>query len=507
MKNKILILLLCCFGFFTSCSEWLEVESKKEISAELLFEEGAGFRNALNGIFQECGKPGLYGKSLSWGALSAAAQTYDVVTSKDEIYYFKNYDYTNSSIISTYSNWWGSMYNIIANINTLLAHIEDADPSIFAQGEKEKNLIKGEALAMRAFLHFDIVRLFAPAPSKDMNFKMIPYQDEFPLKLTMPLSTESLLNRITNDLLEAGELVSQWDTIDGINNMRAGGSRRYDDSKNVPAAGKFFHSRIMRMNYPAIVGMLVRTSLYKGDYVKALEWSRYFYDKFYGYGEALIDDALYFWYETETNLKKNVGLRPKKTLEEVIFALYNADLLQIVENYYEGAEEANLKGLSLARLDKIFDQDEDDFRYKYLFDNYGNEDQELMRSIKFREMGGSMDATEGSVIPNMRVAEMIYALIECEYRVGDKQRAVDELNLLRKAKGCKRPPFTMEDISSLDKLLDILVNDMERETVGEGQLFFMHKRLNRDFVSPKNEVIEITDEKVVFEIPDSQYTN
>ena len=129
-----------------------------------------------------------------------------------------------------------------------------------------------------------------------------------------------------------------------------------------------------------------------------------------------------------------------------------------------------------------------------------------MRSIKFREVGADMDKTEGPVIPNMRVAEMIYAVIECEYRVGDKERALTELNRLRKAKGCKRL-LAMEDISNLDKLLDILVNDMERETVGEGQLFFMHKRLNRNFVSPKNEVIEITDEKVVFEIPDSQYTN
>ena len=509
MKNKILILLLCCFGFLTSCSEWLEVESKKEISAELLFEEGVGFRNALNGIFQDCGKSGLYGKSLSWGALSAIAQTYDLVETKDEIYYFKDFKYNNdANMISIYSNWWNSMYNIIANINTLLAHIEDADPSIFAEGEKEKNLIKGEALAMRAFLHFDIVRLFAPAPSQNKDFKMIPYQNVFPLKITMPQSTNDLLDCVAADLLEAKELVVQWDTIDGINNMRADAGRRFDDTRNVPAAGKFFHSRIMRMNYCAIIGMLVRTYLYKGDYTEALTWARYFYNSFMTGGEALVEGYEFFPYLAASEYSKATSTRPKKLLEEVIFGLYNANLLVEVENYYQSAKEAELKGLSLARFDKLFENDGDDYRKLYLFEDYGNEDVgELYKSFKFREIAGSsMTAIEGPVIPNMRLPEMAYALIECEYRVGDKEKALTVLNQLRRAKGPKRV-LAMEDISNLDKLLDILVNDMERETIGEGQVFFMYKRLNRDFVSPKNETIAISDEKVVFEIPDSQFTN
>jgi hypothetical protein len=85
--------------------------------------------------------------------------------------------------------------------------------------------------------------------------------------------------------------------------------------------------------------------------------------------------------------------------------------------------------------------------------------------------------------------------------------ALTYLNELRDKRGIKGRILTMDDISTLDQLLDILVNDMEREFVGEGQVFFAHKRLNRDFLSPKSEIIEITDEKVVFEIPDSQYTN
>ena len=510
MKNKLLVLLACCFGFLTSCDDWLDVESKKEISDDVLFSQGIGFRNALNGIFQECGKPSLYGKSLSWGALSAVSQTYDVVTNQDEIFYFKEFRYNeNTNMISTYSTWWTGMYNIIANINTMLAHIEDTDPKIFNEGEKEKNLIKGEALAMRAFLHLDIVRLFAPAPVKNKDFKMIPYQDVYPLKITMPQTTEKLLDRIAEDLLAAKDLVADWDTINGIQQLYPGTPYRRFADGNTPAAGTFFQYRLMRMNYPAIIGMLVRTYLYKGDYENALEYARYFYNTFMTRGTTLLQggELALYPYAPASDFTKGLATREKKVLDEALFALYYPDLIETVENYYESAEETELKGLSLARIDEIYDGEEDDYRKVYLIDNYGGEDMTLWRSLKYREVGGAQDTKEGTVIPNLRMTEVVYALIECEYRIGDKTMALSYLNELRDKRGIKGRTLTMDDISTLDQLLDILVNDMEREFVGEGQVFFAHKRLNRNFLSPKSEIIEITDDKVVFEIPDSQYTN
>lgn len=507
MKNILLVLLFCFLGFLTSCDDWLEVESKKEISAELLFTEGVGFRNALNGIFQECGKPSLYGKSLTWGALSAVSQTYDKVTVEDEIFYFKDFKYNEqASMISTYSAWWDGMYKIIANINAMLAHIEDADPSLFAEGEKEKNLIKGEALAMRAFLHLDIVRLFAPAPSKNKDFKMIPYQDVFPLKVTMPKTTDELLARVADDLLAAKELVVQWDTIDGINQLMPGSPHRRYASGNTPKAGTFFQYRLMRMNYPAIIGMLVRTYMYKGDYANAWYYAKHFYNTFMPNGTTLIKDsdgegmALYP-YQPSSHYAES-----KKVLDEVLFALYYPDLLENVENYYRQAKEEEKEGLSLARIDAMYEGEEDDYRKVNLIENYGGDDITLWKSLKYREIGSDPNS-EGGIIPILRMAEVVYALIECEYRLGDKNQALTYFNELRDKKGIKGVTYTMDDISSLDRLMDLLVKDMERETIGEGQMFYMHKRLNRDFTSPKGEIITITDEKVVFEIPESQYTN
>ena len=65
----------------------------------------------------------------------------------------------------------------------------------------------------------------------------------------------------------------------------------------------------------------------------------------------------------------------------------------------------------------------------------------------------------------------------------------------------------MDDINTLDKLLDIVVNDMARETLGEGQIFFTYKRLNRAFPDPTGAMLEPTDKRMVFEIPQNQYVN
>ena len=510
MKNKLLILVLCISGCLASCDKWLEINPKNEIASEQLFATGIGYRNALNGIFQECGKPSLYGKSLSWGALSAVTQTYDKVTTKDEIYYYKEFEYDyNSSMTGTYSGWWSGMYNIIANINNLLANIENANPDMFDRGEYEKNLITGEALAMRAFLHLDIVRLFAPAPVKNKNFKMIPYHDTYPSKFTMPQTTDTLLTRITEDLKKAFPLVQAWDTLYGINDIN-----RYNNSRcnGASSYGAFFGYRALRMNHMAIVGMLIRAYLYQGDYQNALQYARFFFNRYMTGGNNPIRGNMVIYPYAAKSDYTGVGsnFKMKKTGNELVFGLSNAKLIEIVEDYYLAANEAENKGLSLANVDWLFENDGDDYRRLYLIEEYGmpdvNTGKNPLRSIKYRSYPGNPDNGEGHFIPNFRMTEAVYALIECEYRVGDKEVALARLNELRKAKGAKRV-LTMDDISTLDELLDILVNDMARETLGEGQMFFTYKRLNRAFPDPTGAMIEPTDERMVFEIPQNQYVN
>lgn len=65
------------------------------------------------------------------------------------------------------------MYNAIANDNNLLRHLEKADRGMF-DGDNY-NLIKGEALVLRAYMHFDLLRLFGKSFAMDPQAQAIPY--------------------------------------------------------------------------------------------------------------------------------------------------------------------------------------------------------------------------------------------------------------------------------------------------------------------------------------------
>ena len=69
------------------------------------------------------------------------------------------------------------------------------------------------------------------------------------------------------------------------------------------------------------------------------------------------------------------------------------------------------------------------------------------------------------------------------------------------------------DLSSLDKngLINMILNDVQRELLGEGQVFFMFKRLNRQVLrysgtgsSAKKTPILPTEENFVLPLPDSE---
>ena len=76
-------------------------------------------------------------------------------------------------------------------------------------------MIKGEALAARAWLHFDLLRMFAPAPSSNPSGLYIPYVKEFPYYGGQtPLTVEETMEAIEVDLKAAQEMIMAYDTLD-----------------------------------------------------------------------------------------------------------------------------------------------------------------------------------------------------------------------------------------------------------------------------------------------------
>lgn len=155
-----LLVLLFCMG----CSDWLDVRPKSQVKEDDLFTSESGFRDALIGIYALMGRTDTYGGNSTMGFLDILSQTYSSV-----VYDYNKalvYDYQDETIKKVVDTLWSSNYYAIANCNYLLQNISKHGGVL---SEKVRPLVEGEALALRAFLHFDLLRGFAPSYKMGAN--------------------------------------------------------------------------------------------------------------------------------------------------------------------------------------------------------------------------------------------------------------------------------------------------------------------------------------------------
>ncbi|MCH5717414.1 RagB/SusD family nutrient uptake outer membrane protein [Niabella hibiscisoli] len=205
-RNHILIYLLV-LTFFSSCKKWLDIQPESQISEEVLFTTEEGFKEALIGIYTRCTRTDIYGKELTIGTPEVLAQNYSI-SANDPLRYMKTraYDYKDLNFISRKDDIWKGLYNAIVNCNLILGKI-DEKKALFMPGNYE--LIKGEALGLRAYLHFDALRLFAPSFTSNPAAAAIPYVTQYSNKTT-PLSTVTqVLDSVIFDLERAKQLLSK----------------------------------------------------------------------------------------------------------------------------------------------------------------------------------------------------------------------------------------------------------------------------------------------------------
>lgn len=74
--------------------------------------------------------------------------------------------------------------------------------------------MKGEALGLRAFLHFDLLRMFGPVYKEHPASKAIPYRIAFDKDATPVLPASEVVDAILKDLNDAEKLLKESDPLD-----------------------------------------------------------------------------------------------------------------------------------------------------------------------------------------------------------------------------------------------------------------------------------------------------
>lgn len=490
-KNLILLCMVLFSAGLISCENWLDIQPADTVTEEELFKEGAGYRVALNGVYRQLASSTLFGRNLSWGTAEALAQSYDSysgISSTDPNSDLMAYKYTTDRAKTHISSIWSAAYNAVANCNNIIGRIESEPDSKFKEGKMEREMILGEALALRAFIHFQILVYFAPAPIKASTGNYIPYYETFPLTGSPYLTVNEVLERIVRDLKRGQELVQQIDTYQqGNTNHRRwlwyknrfspkGGYSDNNRPKDI-----FFAFRGYRMNYLAVTAILARAYNYQGQIGPAAEEAKKVIDFMIESEQYALD------YTPATEVEGNY-----KMSYDLIFGLSDENLIQNYASFNSGSDN-NRYQLSWDYPD-IYDS-ESDYRLKNLIIQEGWN----CFPARFTTPKKNTDQTAYvlDLIPIIRLSEMHLILAEQQAEINQFTAAADFIDAVRIGRGCPSGMLHRR-ITDYDSFVDELLDETRREFVEEGLIFYYYKKFGRKCS------YNMTDDKAYFPLPDNE---
>ena len=434
------MLLLCCI---TACNDWLEVAPQAEKEEAEMFEKEVGFRNVLIGAYIRMKSNNLYGEDLTYGSIEMLAQHW---TNTDDLgKYLKAYNYEQSVVETKINSFYGNLYKVIADVNGLLNNI-DARKEMFEGNNFE--IIKGEALAIRAFCHFDVLRLFGPVPTNLSEGTILPYVTTVSIVPNRLVSYNDFTTKLLADLDEAERCLEGNDPI-----LTA--SIKELSTLEVAQDDNFLCDRQMRMNYYAVCALKARVQLWLGNKNEALK-----------YAQKVIDAK-----DPNGNVMFRLGSATDCANGDLIFSsehIFNLNVYNLSDFKISAANTFYTNSTALKyfwasettdiRRGKMWKEVYDDYWWTYYY-----------YMTKYTQ-ATNMPVWAKNSIPLFRLAEMYLIAMEC----GSIQNAND---LYKEV--CIARDITPVTFGSTEELSETLILEYNREFYGEGQAFYAYKRLGR----------------------------
>lgn len=475
-------MILACSTMMVSCDSWLEVKPYDKISEGELQKSEEGYQKMLNGIYIELNSDALYGQSLSVEMIEVMGGAYAIGTDNSVWGNYKdlsNYQYGTEYWRNRLDQTWNKAYALILNCNKILENI-DQNQDLFTGGNYYA--VKGEALALRAMLHFDMLRLFGPVYAKDSDKKAIPYYNKQTNSPEPILTAKEVAEKVVADLEEARILLAN-DPVKTEGTLMSGSQ---DGTSN------FMRYRALRLNYYAVEALLARVNLYMGNKTEAFK---------YATDVIKTADQGIFPFVDKSLVIGSPADPDRIFSSEVLFALTNTSRSKIHKNFYDPSRLPNY----VFRMDDNLMSNivyggaattggyQDDYRYRANWIATGSN----RYFYKYSDMVAN-GSIQNTMIPMIRLGEMF--LIAAESQSDNLANGVQYVNALRRNRG----------VANLQTLTpDLLKYEYIRELYGEGQLFYLYKRLNSDIItsSNANKNPKASDLIFVVPLPDSETEN
>lgn len=484
-KSCIVLLMLGLALVNQSCNKWLDVQPSTQTTEEKQFSSEQGYKDALIGIYQKMAQNNSYGKELTYGYLDILAQLYQSKSNANTDTYgqLARYNYTDATVKATLNSLWTTQYSTIAQTNYLLKGI-DKDRGLFSTINYQ--LVKGEALAARALLHFDLLRLFAAAPASNASTdsQTIPYMIAFSVNPSKALSRTEVLGLVEKDLKDAEALLQIYPDIDQIK-----------DNTSSTSLEVFTMFRQNRLNVWAVRALLARVFLYQGNKVEALK-----------YAKAVIDSQKFEFINGNTNtVSPNSTTSNTIFSTEHIFSIYKSNLKDISDRFFKTessvAENEDLF-TTLTNLNNWYEVAVTghaiDIRGPQASNSRWNQfNASTVYSNKYY-IGNNVTNVNQKLIPVIKLSEMYYIAAEASETI---EQGLVYLNKVRTARLI--PVLSTTTIYTAALLDGELFKEYRKDFYAEGQLWYYYKRKN--YSNLQNSVGGImNNNKYVFPLPDSE---
>ena len=485
MKNR--CIFSCVFSLFllTACGDWLDVKPEMQVEREELYQSEKGFQSALIGCYAELKAQDLYGSTLSYEEIEYLAQHW-IANESNQL--LKDFDYESDFGKTFREGIYQNMYNVIAQANDLLAYLEKNKEIL--TDTNDYNLIKGEALAIRAFVHFDILRLFGQLPKNPTQTVQLPYAEVASVEAIPYYPYEEYIQKVFRDYDEAERLLSYSDPILKFSFDDLNDNQRITDGD---VKSDFYMNRHCRLNYWAVKALKARAYLYIGDQANAYRYAKEvidaeldgepvmelggqedFEDQNYSLPSEVLFGVQFFKYETIDHAFRDENALYAATSRSTILN----DVFNNISshNRYSLWTEFIVNGTSHVTLKKYWLEDED----------------------KDLEIGESTKAEYLKIIPIIRLSEMYLIAMETTIDLGEANTLMETYN---RARNVISTPFENREM-----LLQEILKEYRREFFAEGQMFYTYKRIGatqmlwrRDEVTESNYILPLPDRELKLE--------
>lgn len=466
--------MICATILISSCNKILDVKPLKEITSKDLLETRKGYETALGGLYYGMTNNSLYGENLSYGTIDALAGYYEIGSSEHKFYDLGKYDYSKSNVEGQLNVFWSLMYKIIFNANNIINTLEKKGTY-----DKNEKIIMGEALGLRAYLHLELFRLYGPVVSKEgLSAKSIPYRKVANAVIQPFLPASEFLKNVEEDLLLSEDFLKDDPilTSGGIANGNITGDLDYNS---------LLDRRRDRFNVNAVTALLARLYQLKGDELNAAIYAQKTIDvtsaKFVNPNELAVSTT-----------------RDFRLTKEIIFGLYIRDHYKATGVAFGIDDNAvnvtNSLTVNYDKLQNFIYTEPGDYRRVQWFQNTMN----YTVFLRYAKPPSAQDQflafrPEVSLIS---LSEMYFILAESKL-TSNLQESLDNLNSIRKTRGIQNDLRVVG--ATTESVKTELIKEARRQYFGEGQLFFLLKRLYHNIDLNVNKSIPASLE--IFKLP------